>query len=72
MKNSEAIIKDSMRILTNRMDLVVEDGTPEYEVIIEELDLIDQKKKNPNISEQAENWGTIERQTYELMNHGYR
>lgn len=45
MKNSEAIIKDSMRILTNRMDLVVEDGTPEYEVIIEELDLIDQKKK---------------------------
>lgn len=49
MKNSEAIIKDSMRILTNRMDLVVEDGTPEYEVIIEELDLIDQKKKPKHI-----------------------
>lgn len=40
MKNSEAIIKYSMWILTNRMDLE-EDGIPEYEDIVEELDRID-------------------------------
>lgn len=40
VKNSETIIKYSMKTFTNRMNQV-EDGTQEYEAIVQELDHID-------------------------------